>query len=436
MKTYIVIGLGYGDEGKGSWVDHLVRKHDVRYTIRFNGGAQALHHVVSPEGVEHGFSQFGSGTLVDGVITILSRFMLVEPLAMIQEAKILSDKGVHAPFSRMIISQSAPLITPYHIALNRCRERQRGNDKHGSCGFGIGETQKDHDENVDQAIVMGDILDLSQLQEKLAYVSQCKRDSLKHEDTQLYALYRKELALFDQGEYIQTLRLFRDQVRIVNDRLINRLINANDTIFEGAQGALLDQSYGFFPHVTRSNTTFSNAEFLLETAHYEGEIEKIGLLRAYGTRHGAGPFITEDSSLHVAPCHNTTGDWQGNFRTGWFDAVAARYALSVVGDVDVLAITNVDRLFSQGDLRIVHQYNNADERFFSESEIYQLPVDYSLLAERTETMNSIIPMYKDMKGFSSVEQKNFSHYKRMIEDTIGRRVDAISTESTQNKCYL
>src|SRR5436309_2467866 len=117
-------------------------------------------------------------------------------------------------------------------------------------------------------------------------------------------------------------------------------------IFEGAQGVLLDESFGFHPHTTWSNTTFANADSLLNEAEYEGSRTRIGVLRCYFTRHGPGPLVTEDASLRDRLCepHNDASGWQGEFRVGSFDAVAARYALKAVGGVDSLVITHLDRL--------------------------------------------------------------------------------------------
>ena len=130
--AYVCIGLGFGDEGKGSWVDHLVRKHEIRYVVRFNGGAQAAHHVVTPDGRMHVFAQFGSGSLVPGTKTMLSRFMLFEPLAFLSEASALEHIGVLNPMEGVIISENAPVITPFNQLLNQIREISRGLSRHVS----------------------------------------------------------------------------------------------------------------------------------------------------------------------------------------------------------------------------------------------------------------------------------------------------------------
>src|SRR5215469_3382429 len=149
----IVADLGYGDAGKGGIVDWLCSPaagspaadsrgagNRVRAVVRFNGGAQAAHHVLSPCGTAHCFAQFGSGTFRAGVRTFLSRFMLLDPLAMTAEAAHLAALGVPDPFGLVTVDRAALLTTPYHQAANRARETARGAGRHGSCGMGIGET--------------------------------------------------------------------------------------------------------------------------------------------------------------------------------------------------------------------------------------------------------------------------------------------------------
>ena len=115
-KTFIVVGLGFGDEGKGSVVDSLVRKYNARLVVRFNGGSQCAHNVVTPDGRHHAFRQFGSGTFVPGVATLLSKYMLVDPMAAVVEASLLADIGVPDAFNRLYVDERAFVVTPYHKA--------------------------------------------------------------------------------------------------------------------------------------------------------------------------------------------------------------------------------------------------------------------------------------------------------------------------------
>src|ERR1700683_294605 len=141
----IVCGLGFGDEGKGAVTDYLCSQDSAdpaHAVVRFNGGAQAAHNVVTADGRHHTFAQFGSGSSTPGVRTHLSRFMLVDPLALAAESAHLASVGVGDALGRLSIDRDALLTTPYHRAANRAREKARGQDRHGSCGMGIGETAR------------------------------------------------------------------------------------------------------------------------------------------------------------------------------------------------------------------------------------------------------------------------------------------------------
>ena len=146
VKTFsngvLILDALYGDCGKGTTIDALARKYKSEWVIRFHGGAQAAHNVITPEGVHHTFAQFGSGTLA-GAKTFLTRDVLINPNAMLREAEALATKGVAYPLNLMHVDEKAKITTPWHIALNRLREMSRGTGRHGSCGLGIGETMQD-----------------------------------------------------------------------------------------------------------------------------------------------------------------------------------------------------------------------------------------------------------------------------------------------------
>src|ERR1051325_6458376 len=143
MTAHIVVDLTFGDAGKGTITDLLARTRPVHTVIRFNGGAQAGHNVIAPDGRHHTFSQFGSAPLVPGVRTHLSRHMILNPLSMLVEERKLAAIGVADAFERTTISAEALVITPFQRAVNRLREMSRGEGRHGSCGMGIGETAMD-----------------------------------------------------------------------------------------------------------------------------------------------------------------------------------------------------------------------------------------------------------------------------------------------------
>jgi adenylosuccinate synthase len=158
---------------------------------------------------------------------------------------------------------------------------------------------------------------------------------------------------------VDAFTAFAKRVRIVGDEYLPRLLRARSVVFEGAQGVLLDEWHGFHPYTTWSTTTFANAETLLSEAGLGCDAAyRLGVLRTYATRHGPGPFVTEDPALtaDLPDRHNSTGRWQGTFRVGHLDAVALRYALDVTGRVDGLALTHVDVAEARDDLQLCVAY--------------------------------------------------------------------------------
>ncbi|MCY1145354.1 adenylosuccinate synthetase [Actinoplanes sp. Pm04-4] len=320
-----VVDLGYGDVGKGTVVDALCSRAKPRAVLRFNGGAQAAHNVVTEDGRQHTFAQLGSGTL-RGVPTHLTRFMVVDPLALAAEARSLGN-----PFELLTVDGDALLATPWHRAANRRRELARGAGRHGSCGMGVGETMA-YALSHDRAPRVGDALSRTALRARLAAV---------------------EADLGPAGvpldDVVDAFLAFGRAVRIVSGHE-KTLLREGPCVFEGAQGVLLDEWRGWHPHTTWSTTTFGNVSELCDS------YRRIGVVRTYTTRHGAGPFVTEDPELDLPEGHNATGEWQGAFRVGHFDAVAHRYAVEVAGGVDGLAVTHLDVPERCPDLRICESY--------------------------------------------------------------------------------
>lgn len=364
QTAIIVADLTYGDAGKGSIIDFLTRQYTAALVVRYNGGAQAAHNVVTSDGRHHTFAQFGSGMFLPKTKTLLSRFMILDPLAMLNEAEHLQKIGVETPFQRTIIDRRAPIITPFHQAANRLKELARGDNRHGSCGMGVGETVADHLQYADKMLFAGDLCDEALTSQKLGFIKDLKRVQIEAMDDQIPSTkVAKELrAIFEDTELIDACtgvyRYFANVVEIADENGIKSvLLSAKILVFEGAQGVLLDEDYGFHPYTTWSKTTFANANTLLDEIGFSGNIIRLGVTRAYTTRHGAGPFVTEDASLNVADHHNLTNEWQHDFRVGYLDLVALKYALDVAGDVDCLVVTNFDRLDEFPTLQICNAYH-------------------------------------------------------------------------------
>ena len=349
-EAYVVVDLGFGDAGKGTLTDHLVRRRGAHTVVRFNGGAQAGHNVVTPDGRHHTFAQFGAGTFVDGVRTVLAPPVVVHPTALLAEARWLERAGVRDPLARVSVSASCKVVTPFHQAASRLRELARGDARHGSCGVGVGEVMLDATAR-GEALRADALLDAGALRRSLVRTQARKRAELDEAVRALRGDARAapEIAALESGDvidrWVDALAPWRARRLGADDGALDAaLAAAGCVVFEGAQGVLLDEWRGFHPHTTWSTCTFDNALDALRG--YDGEVHRLGVVRCYATRHGAGPFPTEDGALTRAldEPHNPTGAWQGAFRAGWPDAALLRYAVAACGGVDGLAVTHLDRL--------------------------------------------------------------------------------------------
>ncbi len=352
-NAILVADLGYGDAGKGSLVDYLARETGAHTVVRYNGGAQAAHNVVTPDGRHHTFAQFGSGSFLPGVRTYLSRFMVLNPLAMLAEERALASLGVPAAFESTAHHPRAQVTTPFQIATNRIKELARGDARHGSCGLGVGETMADWLEHGEEVLFAGDLKDRRSLLRKLSLLRDAKLaqlEELSRTHGEMPAI-RSELEPFHDSDFLpaaaEVYTRFAAQVALVDERYLTELCAAPGTLlFEGAQGVLLDEWRGFFPFNTWSTTTFQNAETLLAEGGFEANSIRLGATRAYATRHGPGPFMSESRALTslLPDRHNGLNPWQRAFRVGHLDLLALRYALKATGPIDGLAVTNLDRL--------------------------------------------------------------------------------------------
>jgi len=352
-EAWIVVDLGFGDQGKGTTVDFLVRGAGAHTVVRYNGGPQAAHNVVTDDGRHHTFAQLGSGSFVPGVVTVLAGTMAISPWSLLVEAEQLARAGGGDGLARLLVSEDALVVTPFHRAANRLRERARGAARHGSCGVGLGEARAD-------AIAGGpsvrarDLSDHAHLTASLRAIQDDKRalvalaEGLDDDDVRAAVddLEEPRLPAFAS----ELLAGFRRRVRVVPDEVIAaRLAAPGVIVCEGAHGVLLDEDVGFHPHTTWSDCTDRHARALISAMTPNADIHALGILRAYTTRHGAGPLpsewaATDERARALTEPHNTDGPWQGPFRVGAFDAVLARYARDRVGPLDGLALTCLDRV--------------------------------------------------------------------------------------------
>jgi adenylosuccinate synthase len=341
-----LVGLGFGDCGKGLFTDALCRRWPVHTVARFNGGAQAGHNVVLPDGRHHTFSQFGAGTFVPGVHTLLAAPVVVHPTALRVEEHFLRRAGIADALGRLTIAASCRVTTPYHQSAGRLRERLRGTRAHGSCGVGVGETVAHGIDHADEALRYAELAHPRRAREKLAAI---RRTLAAQFDLTALVADDDVRVLRDDGiaeRWLEQACHLAAQVAPADEAVVAaRLAREGTLLFEGAQGVLLDESRGFHPHTTWSDVTPAAAESVLAAAGIRAPVARLGIVRAYMTRHGAGPLPTHDTGLDtLAEPHNDDRGWQGRFRRGHPDAVLLRYAAAVAGPLDGLLVSHLDAL--------------------------------------------------------------------------------------------
>jgi len=356
-KAYITVGLGFGDEGKGATTEFLVQEafvnHKIPVVVRYCGGSQCGHNVQNDSGRRHTFSQFGAGT-IRGAKTFLDKNVIINPRAMVREAAHLCTMGVPEPFRALTVHPECLVSTVHHQQLNKAREVLRGCENHGTCGHGIGEVRLFHLRHPEESIKANDLLSYDVLTEKLQFLKEYCRKELHPLDEALTSLLRSHRAELPTARDVDILEdLYSDSYSL---HICEDLPSHDTLVFEGAQGVLLDETYGFHPYTTWSTTTTKHA---LERVRAMGitDVKVIGVTRAYATRHGAGPFPTYDQKLTESfpDLGNPHNVWQGGMRLGWLDLPLLRYAIAATGGIDELAVNCLDE-YELSDQKVCTEY--------------------------------------------------------------------------------
>ncbi len=320
-KCSIVIGSLWGDEGKGHMTDILCSLQNS-LNVRFNGGAQASHTVVTPDNKRHAFRHFGAGTF-SGAKTYLSENFIVNTMAFSKERNELIKYFNITPFE--FVNPNCLVTTPWDIYINQAIEVTRGENRHGSCGFGINETVE-RSKNKKYKITVMDLLYKEKLKEKLYLI---KNDYVKIRLREEYNLEIEELSIEFQDlladeENISMFLFYANEfisnVQINGNNVINKFDNV---VFEGAQGLILDQNNtDYFPHVTSSNTGIKNVMNIFLDINFNGLVNIYYMSRCYITKHGAGNLKNE---LKIKPYSkiedltNVHNEFQGSLRFGYLD---------------------------------------------------------------------------------------------------------------------
>ncbi|MDP4535079.1 adenylosuccinate synthase [Alkalimonas collagenimarina] len=414
-KNVVVLGTQWGDEGKGKIVDLLTDK--ASYVVRYQGGHNAGHTLVI-DGEKTVLHLIPSGILRENVTCVIGNGVVLSPEALLKEMAMLEQRGVPVK-ERLVLSEACPLILPIHVALDVAREKARGAKAIGTTGRGIGPAYED--KVARRGLRVGDLFNPELFAEKLKTVMELHNFTL----TQYY----KEEAVDYQQTLDDALAIadtLKAMVTDVTDLLDRARHDGKSIMFEGAQGTLLDIDHGTYPYVTSSNTTAGGvATGCGFGPRYLDYV--LGIVKAYTTRVGAGPFPTELSCAageHLGVKGHEFGATTGRKRrTGWFDAVAVRRAVQL-NSISGFCLTKLDVLDGLESINICigYQLPNGD--------VTEIP---PMAAEGYE---QVIPVYETMPGWSestfgcqSMEQlpQAALNYIRRLEDLTGVPVDIVST---------
>ncbi|MFT5599326.1 MAG: adenylosuccinate synthase [Chitinophagales bacterium] len=347
VNSVVIIGTQWGDEGKGKIVDLLTDQ--AKAVVRFQGGHNAGHTLVI-DGVKTVLHLIPSGVLRDNVKCLIGNGVVVSPEALLKEIKQLEDSGIPAR-ERIMISESCPVILPYHIALDQAREIARGNQAIGTTGRGIGPCYED--KVARRGIRLGEMMDEELFTKRLKEVLEYHNFTLEH--------YFKVEPL-DYQQVLNDALKQADEIRaMVGDipAILHEMRAQGEKImFEGAQGALLDIDHGTYPYVTSSNTTAGGAAAGSGVGPRDLEYV-VGIVKAYTTRVGSGPFPTELNDAcgqHMGEKGHEFGATTGRKRRcGWLDMVSLNRSLKI-NSVSGLCITKLDVLDGLETLKIAIAY--------------------------------------------------------------------------------
>jgi len=410
----VVIGAQWGDEGKGKIVDLLTER--AAAVVRFQGGHNAGHTLVIG-GAKTVLSLIPSGILHPGVQCLIGNGVVLSLEALLKEADALVQKGVPV-FERLRVSPNCALILPSHIALDRARERAKGVNAIGTTGRGIGPAYED--KVARRAVRVADLFQRDRLAARLG-------EALDFHNFVLSRYFSAETVEFERTleDLLAQAERIRPLIEDVSERLRSEMLKGGNILFEGAQGALLDNDVGTYPFVTSSNTIAGAAA--VGTGLGPRDIHKVlGIVKAYTTRVGAGPFPTElfdETGEHLSRVGHEFGAVTGRpRRCGWFDAVALRRAV-LHNSLSSLGVTKLDVLDGLDTLQICTGYR-------IDGEVHEQP---PLLPHR---FSECEPVYETHPGWKETTfgitdfarlPENARRYLARMEQLAGVPIDIVST---------
>lgn len=378
-KNVVVLGTQWGDEGKGKIVDLLTER--ANYVVRYQGGHNAGHTLVI-NGEKTVLHLIPSGILRENVTSIIGNGVVLSPEALMKEMKGLEDRGIPVR-ERLLLSEACPLILQYHVAMDLAREKARGDKAIGTTGRGIGPAYED--KVARRGLRVGDLFDKETFAVKL-------KEIVEYYNFQLVHYYKAEAVDYDKvlNDVLAIADILTGMVVDVSELLDNARKRGDLVMFEGAQGTLLDIDHGTYPYVTSSNTTAGGVATGSGLGpRYVDYV--LGIVKAYSTRVGAGPFPTElfdDVGEYLGQKGNEFGATTGRRRrTGWLDAIAVRRAVQI-NSLSGFCLTKLDVLDGLETVKICVGYRMPDGR-----EVTTTP----LAAEGWE---GIEPIYESMPGWT------------------------------------
>jgi adenylosuccinate synthase len=425
MANVIVVGTQWGDEGKGKIVDLYAQEANV--IARFQGGNNAGHTLVV-EGVQTILHLIPSGILHNNKICILGNGMVINPGVLIQEIDELKDRRLLPPETQLFVSEYAHIIMPYHQRLDSAREKRKGNEKIGTTGRGIGPAYEDKITRV--GIRLCDLLDDEVFREKLNknveeknfYLTErCKEEPV--DGNAIYTEFQK---------YADRLRGYAANTSIIIDR---EMKNGKNILFEGAQGCHLDIDHGTFPFVTSSNTVSGSA--CCGTGFGPTNVDAVvGICKAYTTRVGEGPFLTElqdETGEQIQKVGKEFGATTGRKRRcGWLDMVLVRHSVRVSG-ITGIALTKLDVLTGIDKLKICVGYRTDDEEFTE-----HVPPNLKVLSHCKPVYEEVDGWKEDITSCRTPEElpESAKRYIQRLEEIAGVPVILISVGAGRDETII
>jgi len=412
MPAIVLIGAQWGDEGKGKVTDLLGGRVD--YVVRYQGGNNAGHTVILPDGRKFALHLMPSGVLTAGCVPVIGNGVVVDPKVLLSEIDGLTERGVSC--EHLLLSADAHLIMPHHRALDRVVERYLGSARIGTTGRGIGPAYGDKVARV--GIRVQDLLDPGILRQKLDLV-------LREKNQILFKVYNRKAIDLDAvvEEYLAYAERLRPYIADTRLELARALERGATVLLEGAQATLLDVDHGTYPFVTSSNPTAGGA--CVGSGIPPTRITQvIGVTKAYTTRVGSGPFPTElfdDHGAHLRKVGVEYGTTTGRERRcGWFDAVVARYAVRVNGITD-LVVTKLDVLSGLDKVPICVGYEVDGVR------VDDMPMTQTAIHHARPVYEEHDGWWEDITKCRHVEElpENARRYVERIEELCGARVSVV-----------